>query len=336
MSQVKDPLFRYLAILQLIPRLPGRISTPSLQEKLKDRGFNISLRSLQRDLRDKLSASFAIVSHEEERPFRWSLDGRADIDLRSPDPASALALSLAEGHLSCVLPPSVMDQLAPQFRAADNYLNGLENNGLAHWRRRVRSIPNGKALYPADIDAQVWVHVSQALVDQCQLRVHYMSRSKGEVKCLDLNPIGLVSRHSINYLVAGVVGYADLRHFALHRIQHAALLDTTAQVPDEFDMDDYVASGVFASRQPLQTVELVADIHPQVAWLLNETPLSRDQHITPLAGTTWSRLQAQVPQDDETLWWIFGLNTHIRVHAPQAWVEQITSALVRTRELYPA
>jgi hypothetical protein len=55
MSNVKDTLFRYLSILQLIPRMSGRISPPSLQENLKYRGFDVSPRSLQRELRDYLS-----------------------------------------------------------------------------------------------------------------------------------------------------------------------------------------------------------------------------------------------------------------------------------------
>lgn len=286
MSDVKDTLFRYLAILQLIPRMPGRISTPSLQEKLKDRGFDVSPRSLQRDLRDKLSVPFSILCHEEERPYRWSLDAKANINLQELDPASALALNLAEGHLTRLLPQSVMTQLAPQFRAANHYLQGMEKNGLSQWQRRVRAIPNGRALQPAPIEPQVWECVSRALVEQRQVRVLYRSRSKGNSKTLDLHPVGLVSRHSVNYLVAGVEGYDDLRHFALHRIREAHPLAQGSSHRGDFDMDRYIASGAFASRQCDEEVELVADIHPQIAWLLNETPLSEEQHVVALADTT--------------------------------------------------
>lgn len=325
MSEVKDTLFRYLAVLQLIPRLPGRISTPSLQEKLKDRGFEIGVRSLQRDLRDKLSIPFSIICHEDERPYRWSLDAKANSKLDGLDPASALALNLAEGHLNRLLPQSVMALLAPQFRAATHYLMGMEKNGLAQWQRRVRAIPNGKALFPAEISHVVWECVSCALVEQRQLRVRYLSRSKSNTKTLDLHPTGLVSRHSVNYLVACVDGYDNLRHFALHRIQTAELLDKSSLHRSDFDMDRYIASGAFAFRQSLEEVELVADIHPQIAWLLNETPLSEEQEITPLPDGEWHRLRARVPQDQETLWWLFGLNDQIRVYAPSVWVAEFAS-----------
>ncbi|RCV85767.1 WYL domain-containing protein, partial [Vreelandella rituensis] len=52
MSEIRETLFRYLTMLQLIPRSPGRIATPVLLEKLRERGFQVDSRSLQRDLRD--------------------------------------------------------------------------------------------------------------------------------------------------------------------------------------------------------------------------------------------------------------------------------------------
>lgn len=331
MSEAKDTLFRYLTVLQLIPRMPGRISTPSLQEKLKDRGFEISARSLQRDLRDKLSIPFSIICHEDERPYRWSLDAKAHTKLDGLDPSSALALSLAEGHLTRLLPQSVMAQLAPQFRAATHYLMSMEKNGLAQWQRRVRTIPNGKALLPAEISHSVWESVSCALVEQRRLRIRYLSRSKGNTKTLVLHPTGLVSRHSVNYLVACVDGYEEQRHFALHRIQTAEVLDEHSLQRPDFDMDRYIESGAFSFRQSPEEVELVADIHPQIAWLLNETPLSREQEIVPLADSDWRRLRARVPLDQETLWWLFGLNDQIRVYAPAVWVAEFAS---KTKQLH--
>jgi len=89
-TNMSEALFRYLTLLQLIPRLPARISTPVLQEKLAERGYFFELRTLQRDLRDKLPRYFPIISHDQERPFRW----RAQFNLPSLDPASALAIRL--------------------------------------------------------------------------------------------------------------------------------------------------------------------------------------------------------------------------------------------------
>src|SRR5690606_9171179 len=130
----------------------------------------------------------------------------------------------------------------------------------------------------------------------------------------------LVSRHSITYLVATVEGYSDLRHFALHRIGRCDVLDVPCGETRDFDIDAYIESGAFGWHQGnAETTELVADISPQVAWLLSETPLSGDQRLEVQPNTDWQRLYATVPKDQETLWWVIGLNNQIRVHMPHDW-----------------
>lgn len=74
MSEIRETLFRYLALLQLIPRSPGRISTTVLLEKLHERGFHIDTRSLQRDLRDRLSLHFPLGCDDSQKPYRWYFD----------------------------------------------------------------------------------------------------------------------------------------------------------------------------------------------------------------------------------------------------------------------
>ena len=83
-----------------------------------------------------------------------------------------------------------------------------------------------------------------------------------------------------------------------------------------------------------RAVELIADIHPQIASLLSETPLSQEQSLNDLPGSDWQRLHAKVPLDRETLWWIFGLNDHIRVHSPLVWADEIRQRLQSMQKLY--
>ncbi|WP_317988448.1 WYL domain-containing protein [Pseudomonas aeruginosa] len=249
------------------------------------------------------------------------------------EPSTALALHLAESHLRTLLPQSVLDLLGPQFNKARNYLDNLGQNDLAHWARRVRAHPNGKALLPAQIDADVWRAVSDALLACRQLRVDYLSRSKADVKTLLIHPAGLVSRQSIGYLIGSVEGYDDLRQFALHRIRQADCLDIPAHERPDFEIDHYIRQHLNTAASIEQT-ELIADISPQIAWLLGETPLSTQQNLEPLEGSDWKRLRAWVPDDQETLWWVFGLGENIRVHEPQRWAAAIKEKTSRLQELY--
>jgi len=332
MSEAKDTLLRLIALLRLIPREPGRIATTALLEKLKDDGFSVSLRTVQRDL-DRLSIPFALQCDESSPSFLWSLSNKAPIDLSAMDTPTALALYLAEGHLQSLLPQSVLDQLGPQFRMARDYLDNLGNNGLAHWAQKVRAIPNGKSLLPSQIAPYVWHQTSTALLERKQLQISYLSRSKIELKRLLIHPAGLVSRHSISYLIGSVDGYDDLRQFALHRIHQAECLEASARAHDDFEIDRYIRQDLNTDTH-IEQVELVADVSPQIAWLLSETPLSNEQSLEPLPDGNWQGLRAIVPDDQETRWWVFGLGENVRIREPKGWAQEIQQRAEKLRDLY--
>lgn len=323
MPNVRDTLFRYLTLLQLIPRSPGRISTPVLLEKLRERGFMVDARSLQRDLRDKLALHFPLICDDTQKPFRWYFDRQFQSNLPALDLPSALTLVLAEENLKGILPPVVLGQLSHQFADAHRLLDDLEENGLSQWRKRVRAIPNGKALLPASIEASIWQCVTQALLENKAIEVRYLSRSREDYKTLILHPQGIVSRHSVTYIVATVDKYSDLRQFALHRINQAAISQMAWHEVPGFDLDTYIADGAFGYRQSHDDVHLLANVAPQVAWLLSETPLSHEQTLEPLPHSDWQRLSVKLPDDQQTLWWLKGMGANVEVLGPSTWREEI-------------
>ncbi|QJX01971.1 WYL domain-containing protein [Alcanivorax sp. IO_7] len=233
----------------LIPHNDVGITAGTLEQKLKDRGFQISERSVQRDLK-KISEHFPIGCHDTTIPYRWYKIANTGLDHQdvAQSPPGALAYYLVEQHLDRLLPQNVLDYLSPRFQTARRYLDGLHQHPLHHWTKRVRSLPNGKALLPAALEPQVWEQVSTAVAQQKQLSITYLSRSQSKVTEMTLNPAGLVNRHSITYLIANVAGYEDLRRFALHRIKQAKVLDEPSTIADDFDMDDYIASGAWAGK----------------------------------------------------------------------------------------
>lgn len=323
MSDLRDTLFRYLTLLQLIPRYPGRVSTPVLREKLAERGFRIDARSLQRDLRDRLSVHFPLVCDDSQKPYRWYFDRDFQCHLPALNVPSALTLVLAEEYLKGLLPPVVVGQLAPHFTDARRLLDELSSNGLSRWARKVRAIPNGKALIPAELGEATWQTVAEALLEQKAIDVTYLSRSSETEKPLTLHPQGIVSRHSVTYLLAQVEGFDDLRQFALHRVRHAAFSKQPWRAREDFDIDAYIQAGAFGYRQGAHDVTLTADIKRSVAWLLQETPLSREQTVKALPDPEWYRLTARVPDDQQTLWWLMGLGANVKILSPDSWRHEL-------------
>ncbi len=340
-SAPKDPLLRNLILLRMIPRHPGSISTIELRDALEREGFQISLRSLQRDLGGKLSQRFDLLCSKDDpdpaiagqRPYRWSYQPHVRPGLPAMTAAEAMAMQLCEGHLRHLLPPGVLNQLEPHFAEARQTLSKREGSRHAHWLDRVRSLPNGKALLPAVVAPDIWEKVATAVLEQRQLQVDYFSRAKGEVKTMTLHPKGLVSRGPTTYLIASVGDYRDIRHFALHRIQRAKVMEAPAR-DDDFDMDAYLPTAAFTPRQGTGMVELIADVHPDTAWILRETPLSEDQVLKHISGSNWLRLTAKVPNDQETLWWTFGIGEKIKIRSPASWQQETRQRLLIANNLY--
>ncbi|WP_225765037.1 WYL domain-containing protein [Stenotrophomonas sp. Marseille-Q4652] len=340
-SDKSDALLRTLVLLRLIPRYPSSISTVQLHSALGGEGFKISLRSLQRDLDGKLSQQFDLMCSKDDpdpeiarqRPFRWSYQPHARPGLPVMSSAEAMAFQLCEGHLRHLLPPGVLSQLEPHFAEARQTLSRREGSKHARWLDRVRSLPNGKALLPAVVAPEVWENVATAVLEQRQLQVDYFSRVKGEVKTMTLHPKGLVSRGPATYLIASVGDYTDIRHFALHRIQRVLVLQKSAHDGD-FDMGAYLPTAAFTPRQGKGMVELIADVHPDTAKILQETPLSEDQTLDSLPRNDWLRLTAHVPNDQETLLWLFGLGEHLIIHEPMYLKSTVIGKAKRIQSAY--
>lgn len=77
MADMGEQFFRCITILQLIPPYPRYITTPELLHALQSRGIHINARSMQRDLTERLSRYFPLMSDTESKPYRWSMPPQA-------------------------------------------------------------------------------------------------------------------------------------------------------------------------------------------------------------------------------------------------------------------
>jgi predicted DNA-binding transcriptional regulator YafY len=69
-KKMSETLVRQWTMLKMLPRSPRRIDTASIQNRLRDDGFVVSLRTIQRDLQ-LLSVVFPLECDERDKPFGW-------------------------------------------------------------------------------------------------------------------------------------------------------------------------------------------------------------------------------------------------------------------------
>ena len=137
-----DTLLRQWQMLRLIPRYPQKISAGDLHEKLKSEQFEVTKRTVERDLLS-LSDKFPLVSDERERPYGWSWQKNAPlISLPGLSHTEALTLAMVEQHLNTLLPSSTLQQLQPYFDAAKQHLDSHPQSDHARsWLNKVRTVP---------------------------------------------------------------------------------------------------------------------------------------------------------------------------------------------------
>lgn len=311
-----DAILRYFEMLRFIPKEPESISTPDLLKKLQDLGYEVDIRTVQRDL-NKLSSSglFPFTSSDETKPLCWfwpKQSARMQFPLMSAD--EALTFKLAEQFLIPLLPLSVIAHLADYFELADGT---LKHSPLAHWPDKVRTIPANQTLLPPQIDVEVLKVVYEALLKNRRFSAGYQRRDE-VAKHYEVNPLGLMFRGNVAYLLATLWDYQDVKQLALHRFEQAILLDKAVTVPVDYDPDVYIASGEFEyPTAPDAEIQLTLKVCPWVRKYLSETPLSADQRITALEDG-YFRLQASVKDTLQLRWWLRGFGADIEVLEPDS------------------
>ncbi len=320
-------------MLGMVPRHPRKIDTASLRGRLAGEGFEASQRTIQRDLKS-LSTCFPLVWDDRNKPYGWSWAKNAKVlDIPGMSPSVALAFNLAQTHLEPILPASTLNYLAPHFKRATEILRSVKKGNLGIWPDKVRILPRGVNLLPAEINAAVQENVNEALLNNKRFEAEYLPRDSGEVAKYEVNPLGLVYRHGVTYLVCTLWDYQDIKQLALHRMQKAHALMTKAKAPKGFDLDAYIQAGSFGYPVSDKTIRIKALFHEETAKHLVETPLSIEQKLKAQPDGR-VLLEAEVPDTEDLRWWLLGFGEYVEVVAPKSLRQEFSQIAKSLSRIY--
>lgn len=305
-----------------------------LLEKLAAAGFKTTKRTIQREL-NQLSAVFPLESDDRSIPYGWSWTANSPaFDLPALDATTALSLRMIEQFLPTLMPPMVWETLQPQFRRAQKVLEKYGPEGLDRWTSLVRVVPREMPLLPPAVNHEAVRVIYQGLLEGRHLELTYQPRSaEGMADQLYIvNPLGLVARGSLLYLVCTFWEYTDVRQLALHRVRWAVLTDLPVTRPDAFDLDAYIGGGAF--QYPMgDNIQLEAIFERGAAAHLYETPLSADQVIEAV-GDDRVRVRATVRETAQLEWWLLGFGDLVEVSAPMELRTRISRTLAQAAATY--
>lgn len=308
----KSVLLRQWELLRLLPSTGDGKSALELKNELAENGYDISKRQVERDLNELLEVFYLDINNDNT-PQRWKWLKGSSVDLPGMTISDALSLHLVEETLKKLLPVSMCEGLESRFKQAEKQLIALgKENRKAKWASKVRTVSPTMPLIPPVINSEVLAVVQEALLDDVQIDMDYVTRDGRENK-YRLNPLAIVNRGAVVYLIATTIEKEGVRLFALHRIRHAERTYEAARRPANFDVDEYINSGELHFGNGKE-IKISAWIDDELARTLNETPLSIDQKL--IVGGEYVKLTATVSDTWQLTWWLMSQGNSIEVTAP--------------------
>jgi predicted DNA-binding transcriptional regulator YafY len=334
MASNQQSLLRQWNMLRMVPRAPVKISARELCERLCATDFPVTKRTVERDLRE-LAEVFPIEVDNRNKPYGWSwLREAASFDLPGMTLPEALTLSMVEQHLRHQLPPSAVDALRPHFASAARTLSAVDASVPSRgWLDKVRSVPPQQPLLPPRMDEDCQRTVYLALMQDRQLRLHYLKRDAADATVYPaVHPLAVVQRGGLIYLVCMFANFDDVRTIALHRVQQAEMLYEPARRQAGFDIDAYIASGQFGVIAGAP-IALRAQFSRAAGEHLYETPLAADQTLSATADGKLL-LTARVPNTRALVWWLLGFGDGVVVEQPASLRAQLAGIAARMAQAY--
>lgn len=334
MQKDKRLFERLIRMLGTIPAAPKTISAKALHAKLVADGFEVSKRTVERDL-IQLSESFGILNDDSVMPQGWSwLSDSQRLTLPGLTPEEALTFQLVQSHLQGLMPVKLLEQLQPYFESAKQVLNNpLLFQNYAEWMHKVAVVAPWQPLIAPEIKPEVLNVVHQCLMRETQIALSYRSRSDDQPQARTVNPLGLIVRGWLTYLVCTIEPYNDVRLLVLHRIQSAKTTSHSANKPAKFELRDYLETGAlgFSEKTP-EIIKLQFRISKGAGAHLLESPLSSDQVI--LETDNSLEVTASVKNTMQLKWWILGFGAQLEVLQPTALRAQLKVELAQALDKY--
>ena len=330
-----DTLQRLLELLKALPH-HGWVTPGELHARLVEMGYEVDLRSVQRDLKE-LQKSFPLDHNDKGRPHGWRWSTEAAGGIAAMSTPEALSLVLVEQHLQAALPATMLDGFESLFRRARQRLDRMGPlSGTTRWPEKIRAVPPGLPSVVPTIDPTVQASISEALLAERQIDAVYAPGANDAAKSYRLHPLGLILRGGKNYLAASKGGKHAVMLYAMHRFVSVDVTLHSISVDADINLERAIESGQaqFGTAAFMaEPLTVVMACSPAMARLLNESPLSPDQSSRQMDdGRT--EFTAQLPQSWELNWWLISRGPDVEVIQPPKLRQEIQAALQAALKQY--
>ncbi|MBU2872120.1 WYL domain-containing protein [Colwellia sp. E2M01] len=332
---------RHLELLELLPVYPKFSTVKQLVEKLsnqheyKDSDVKNITRNLQRDLK-QLEQYSITESGDSPEGLKWSLVKDSMYLTAQLSPSDALCFAIIEQFIQPIMPNVLSPYLTRTFEKSTRILNKLSyHNKLKTWLDKVYIENKGQPLIPAKIDNEVRCCVYDALLTENILLLEYKNKS-GELSNATVQPLGLVVRAHIQYLIVQYQGYSDIRMLAMNRIISCNMSTENFDYPTDFSLKHYVLNGTTGVAFADEPIAFEGIFSGFAAELVLETPITENQKNTPYPTVDGDKLlvKASLTMNYDFETWLLGLANYVEVLKPHSLRNAMQERLSAAAKLY--
>lgn len=300
-----DRLLSILLLLQIHRRLTARELAARLE---------VSERTILRDM-DALGGAGIPVTAERGAGGGWSLiDGyRTELTGLSEEEAQALVFAGPQSLLADLKLDRAAEGALLKLLAA---LPAMVRHRADAARRKIHVDVSGWSGAPDSV-AHLQT-LQEAVWEERRLDITYERGPGCDPVERRVDPLGLVAKGSVWYLVAGVDG--DIRTYRAARVQAARVTDEPcAPRPEGFDLASWWAksSAEFKSNLPRYFATLRA--HPDAVWRLPfGGRFARVEKTGEVDGEGWTRVEMRFQFEEEAAEFVLGFGPRVEVVDPPA------------------
>lgn len=302
---------RLLSILLLL-QTHRRMTAGALAERLE-----VSPRTIHRDM-EALSMAGVPVYAERGAGGGWVL----------PDSFRTDVTGLTESEIQALfvgMPGRVLDDLG-MGQASDAALVKLLAAMPTVARRdaeqvRQRIHVDGAGWHQTQETVPALAPIQEAVWLEQKIRIEYQ-RGDGSLVEREVDPLGLVAKGRLWYLVASVQG--EPRTYRVSRVQAVEILSEAAERPPDFDLAAFWAQSSSELVANLPRYPIVVRVAPQAArrlWIPGA--YARVEHVSEPEDDGWQRADLVLQTEAEACSYVLGFGPLMEVVAPAELRERV-------------
>jgi predicted DNA-binding transcriptional regulator YafY len=314
-----DRLLSIMLMLQAHRRMTAR----ALADRLE-----VSERTIHRDM-EALSAAGVPVVAERGTGGGWSLLGEYRTNLTGMNETEIQALFLARS-------PHLLDDL------------GLGKAAEAAFIKLFATVPQATRHDAESANQRIYVDVTgwnrseesvqllpllqEAVWRERKVRFKYQRGVDCDVERV-VDPLGLVAKGSVWYLVAAIDG--DIRNYRVSRMLEAEMTDQTFVRPESFDLATHWHQSAVAFKSNFPRYQVIARVHPEA---LNRLYIigrfSRVERVDPPDEEGWRQVSLCFQFEDDACECLLGFGDQIEALEPQELRQKLFNRAERVVEFY--